>query len=185
MRNSIKKYAISVVGDIYPEEVIAKFRSTTKYQDKKEWLESIKSIININRYLDAIELSRSCPSINEQLRVWKINDITPKRMDNFRLLNLCLLQEIVKSTTDEQLLKYYRLRLGLNDGTAVSQRSRMAEMAHRAEGKLIVKFAENPEALPKAELRKFVIIAALLSDGDIYHDQSVLLDFLDLVDYIS
>ena len=106
-------------------------------------------------------------------------------MDNFRLLNLCLLREVIKSTTDEQLLRYYRLRLGLNDGTAVSQRSRIAEMAHCTEGKLIVRFAEHPEALPKAELRNFVIIAALLSDGDIYHDQSVLLDFLDLVDYIS
>lgn len=179
----MKKYAISVVGDIYPEEVVSKFLSLCKYKQKKEWLETMDNQ-NIKRYLDAIEIVSSCPNVYEQLRVWKINDITLKKMENFRLLNLCLLQEVIKSTTDEQLLRYYRLRLGLNDGTAVSQRSRMAEMAHCAEGKLIVRFAEQPEVLSREELRNFVIIAALLSDGDIYHDQSVLLDFLDLVDCI-
>lgn len=183
MRNSIKKYALGVVGNIYPEEVIAKFRRLCKYKQKKEWLETLDNQ-SINRHLDAIDIQCYCSNPKEQKHFWAVNDITPRRIECFQLLNLCLLQEVIKSTTDEQLLRYYRLRLGLNDGTAVSQRSRVAEMAHCAEGKLIVRFAEHPEALPKAELRNFVIIAALLSDGNIYHDQSVLVDFLDLVDYI-
>lgn len=189
MRTSLKNYAISVLGNVYPKSVIEAFRAQCKYGKAKWWLEQIQKPCVLRQYISCLDTKMyGHPDfyLKAQRQMFLQNEITPKRLECFHQLNLMLLKSIISQTNDELLKKYYQTLLRLHDGTAILCRDTIFKIAHQNEEKIVCRFFEQQnEGLDSVSLRNFLTIAALLSSNKFIHADETKLKLIELIEFLG
>ncbi len=185
MRTSLKTYAVVALQNIYPEETIKRFKQICTYKAKAAWIQEISQPNVLRRYINCLD-TKFYGCVEDygkyQRKMFAENDISAGKLKCFALLNKTLLEDIIKQTQDDMLLKYYNILLRLNDGSPVLERAKLYNIAHRLEEKIIRHYDEIEESFNAYDLRNFIIIAALFSDYNYRHSDKIANAFIELVD---
>lgn len=189
MRTSLKNYAISVLGNVYPESVVEEFKKQTTYRKVDWWLEQIQKPCVLRQYVTCLDdKPYGSPDhyTKNQRKTFAQNDITPTRLQCFHKLNLMLLESIISQTDDPLMSTYYRALLRLHDGTPILERDSLFKIAHQNEVKIIKHFiASQDEGIDWLSLRNFLTVAALFSSNKFIHTDETKLKLISLIEFFD
>lgn len=182
MQTTLKLQAISALKqNFYPAHTIDRFKKLSNYGAKCPWVKELQ-MRKLKTYIECLDVTfcghPDC-YLPKQREMLLKNDISPRKLECFHLLNRVLLEDTINEVQNECLLKYYRLLLRLNDGTAIFERDNLKGIAHKYEAKIIHHFA-RAEALDKNALGRFLLISALFSDKNFSHEEDAIAEFLDI-----
>jgi len=167
MQKFLKLLAVSKLKkDFYPPETIVRFKKLCSYRRKNEWLEYLQKSVGLQMYIDCFDFTFYGAIETQQKQYRKrltLYWISRFQHQWFLLLNRTYLEDLIEVTTDERLLKYYRMVLYLNNGTVIGPRQKFSDMVNRLEAKIIRDFVSKPEWCPEAR-RNFVLVCSLFSD---------------------
>ncbi len=171
MKTSAKLQAIDTfMCNFYPEETVNRFKKLCNYKDKNLWLKKIQTCTTLSTYIQCLDLHwyGNVDIFTKAKRaLLEKNGITPRRLECYFLLNLTLLEDTIAQTEQGNLLKYYRLLLYLNNGTAIFERTKLYQFVHNLEAKIIANFAAEPKF--DGSMRNFLLIVALFANSDMKH----------------
>lgn len=187
MRTSIKQKAIHCLAHgFYPEHVVNDFLSCPQHKKSANWVNSLDNPQVLTRYVYCrdVKFFGYAEKVERCKRAYyRSCDVTTKKLEDFLHLNNLLLVDVYEKTTHEDLKRYYKAIACLNGvepraSSFLYERRKMEEIVHKLQAKLINAFIQAP--LSKQELRSFVMIAVLFSEGDLLHDEDTRDNFLKL-----
>lgn len=189
MYTYLKTDAVKILKTgFYPQRVLEKF--LTKHKKDHHWAASLNSASVLSRYIDCIDVrffGHEEMVKKNQRKYYSVCGITEHQMKKFIELNHILLLDVHENTTNEKLKDYYKILIYLSgdDGRynySVSERQKLKELFHRKQAKLIDSFVS--ELPTKEELRDFIIISVLLSQGELLHDITTRQKFISLCEKV-
>ena len=180
MRTSIKQRAIhclNLVQGFYPEHVVKSFLSEPQHKRAAGWVKTLNDSQTLIRYIYCkdVKFYGYTQKVEKCKRAYyRACGITTKKLENFLRLNNLLLLDVYEKTTHEKLKSYYKALACLNGiepkaTCVIMERRKMEEIAHKLQAKLINAFMN--EAPSKEDLRNFIVISILFSQGDLLHDE--------------
>ncbi|MBQ2811025.1 MAG: hypothetical protein IJF12_02525 [Alphaproteobacteria bacterium] len=178
MRTSIKQKAIHCLEHgFYPKHVVKKFLSKQQNKNAGSWVKTLEDPQVLLRYVYCRDVKfYGYTEKTERCKraYYRSCGVTPKKMESFLHLNNELLLDVYENTTHEKLKSYYKALACLNGiepkaSCFLYERRKMKELVHKLQAKLINSFIN--EAPSTEDLRNFVIISVLFSEGDLLHDE--------------
>ena len=185
MYTDLKETAVKLLnGNFYSQRVFEKFFSNPKNKRFRPWLVALNDFKVLNRYIDCHDAKffGNEETIRKSRRKYlSACGITAKQMEIFTVINHVLLLDAYEHATNEELKNYYKMLVYLsgNDEHStyiVSQRTKLQEFFYKNQVKLINSFVANSPS--KEELREFIIVSILFSNGDICYDEETRNNFL-------
>lgn len=155
MQFSLKEAICQTLGNkqIFSNRAIEEYLRQSDYHNKETWAQTIQTPGKVSLYVTSLE-----------------DDVSKCRRHSFRLLSLIQLEELMKSTTDEEILKYMRALHCLHDKkTTVAQRAKFQNMCDKMEIKILNRLASTESC--KCDVRKFLMAAMLMGNKQFLYSE--------------
>ncbi len=187
MRTSIKQRAIHCLNQgFYPEHVVKSFLNEPQHKKSANWVKTLDDHQTLIRYIYCrdVKFYGYAQKVEKCKRgYYRACGITVKKLEDFLHLNNLLLLDVYEKTTHEKLKNYYKALACLNGvepkaTCVIMERRKMHEIVHKLQAKLINEFVTN--APSTEELKDFIVISILFSEGDLLHDNVTKENFLTL-----